>query len=145
MLAAAVMAASPAVACDKNSTTQIVVQGNPANPNQPFTADPVKVSHTIYYCTGSFECHSVKVDFTLDTGRDGKTQSQLARELADKIKAALPEPLKSSVKVVDNVITITGTNSCSGTGDPCTGDKPGKQPADAKKMDLHTSQRTWPL
>lgn len=145
-LALALLPALPAEACDKTSTTQITVQGNPANPNERFRADPVTVTHKIYYCTGNFECHSVTVEHTLDTGPlPGKTQSELAKELADKIKAALPEPLKSSVKVVDNVITITGTNSCSGTGDPATGDKPGKQPPDAKKMDLHTSQRTWPL
>lgn len=135
--------AVPAEACDKVSVTQIAIQGNPANPNQPFTADPVTVTHTIYYCTGEFQCETKEITFTLTTKPGGKTQAQLAQELADHIKACLPEPLKSNVKAVDNVVSIYGTNSCSGTGDPCTPKNPCKQPPKAGKMDLHTSQRTW--
>ena len=137
--------AEPAWSCDKASVTQITVQGDPRNPHKVFKDKKKTVKHTIYYCTGEFQCNKKEITFVLDTGPDGKTQSQLAQELADAIKAALPAAVAANVKVVDNVISIYGTNSCSGTGDPSTPEKPTYQPPNTSDSALHTSQRTWPM
>ncbi len=137
--------ADPAWSCDKSSVTQIAVQGNPRNPHKKFTSRKKTVTHTIYYCTGELQCTKKEITFVLDTGPNGKTQSQLAQELADAIKAALPAAMANDVKVVDNVISIYGTNSCSGTGDPATAEKPVYQPANTTDSALHTSQRTWKM
>src|SRR6185436_19959227 len=115
------------------------------NPHKVFKDKKKTVKHTIYYCVGEFQCQKKEITFVLDTGPDGKTQSQLAQELADAIKAALPPAVAANVKVVDNVISIYGTNSCSGTGDPSTPEKPTYQPAGTSDSALHTSQRTWKM
>jgi hypothetical protein len=136
--------AAPARACDKTSTTQISVQGNPANPCQVMRDfDPIEIEHTIYYCTGEdFNCKSKTITMTLSNPNKTKTQKDLAKEIEAKLKAELGD-FEGKIEAVDNMVTLTGTNSCSGTGDPATPDNPEVQPPGSGKTTPHTSQQTF--
>ncbi|MCH9647317.1 MAG: hypothetical protein K0U98_03700 [Deltaproteobacteria bacterium] len=137
----ALAVAFPGAACDKTSVTTISLLGVPTDPCKDFTTSQT-VKHTIYYCVGDFECHDKEIEFTFNTGNAGKDKKALAKELADHIRACMPANFTGKVKAVDNVVSITKTNSCPSTGDPCTDDKPCKQPKNAKKSTFHTAQST---
>jgi hypothetical protein len=136
--------ALPANACDKTSTTQISVQGNPANPCKVMREfDPIEIEHTIYYCTGDdFNCKSVTITLTLSNPDKDKTQKDLAKEIEAELKDKLKD-FEGKIEAVDNMVTLTGTNSCSGTGDPATPDNPEVQPPGSSKTTPHTSQQTF--